>query len=122
MALKVLILDDSAMMRKRITRALRQSGLDISVAAEAENGIQGLEALSSQSVELVLCDWNMPEMNGLQFIKEARKEYKTPIVMLTTESSQERILEAMEAGADGYVTKPFTPEKLATKISLILGI
>lgn len=122
MALNILILDDSEMMRKRIARALRQSGLDTSVAAEAENGIKGLEALTSQSVDLVLCDWNMPEMDGLQFIKEARKEFKTPIVMLTTESSQERIMEAMEAGADGYVTKPFTPEKLAMKLSLILGI
>ena len=64
----------------------------------------------------------MPEMDGLQFIKEARKSSQTPIVMLTTESSRERVMEAMEAGADGYVTKPFTPEKLTEKLSLILGV
>ena len=122
MALKVLVVDDSGVMRKMITRSLRQTGLDLSVTDEAENGVQGLSVLGSKEIDLVLCDWNMPEMNGLEFIKEARKAYKTPIVMLTTESSREKVMEAMEAGADGYVTKPFTPDKLTEKLSLILDI
>lgn len=122
MGMNVLVIDDSSVMRKMITRALRQCDLDATVAAEAGNGLEGLEALGGQAFDLVLCDWNMPEMDGLQFIKEARKSSKTPIVMLTTESSRERVMEAMEAGADGYVTKPFTPEKLTEKLSLILGV
>lgn len=122
MAVKVLVVDDSSVMRKMITRSLRQTGLDLSVTDEAGNGLEGLEVLQGKEVDLILCDWNMPEMNGLEFIKEARKTYKTPIVMLTTESSQDKVVEAMEAGADGYVTKPFTPEKLGEKLGLILGI
>ena len=122
MGVKVLIVDDSSVMRKMISRSLRQTGLDLSVAGEAGNGVEGLAELSAKDVDLVLCDWNMPEMNGLEFIKEARKSYKTPIVMLTTESSQDKVMEAMQAGADGFVTKPFTPEKLNEKLSLILGI
>ena len=122
MGMNVLVIDDSSVMRKMITRALRQCDLDATVAAEAGNGIEGLDALGSQAFDLVLCDWNMPEMDGLQFIKEARKSSQTPIVMLTTESSRERVMEAMEAGADGYVPKPFTPEKLTEKLSLILGV
>ena len=122
MGVKVLIVDDSSVMRKMISRSLRQTGLDLSVAGEAGNGKEGLDALSSKEVDLILCDWNMPEMNGLEFIKEARKTYKTPIVMLTTESSQDKVLEAMQAGADGFVTKPFTPDKLNEKLSVILGI
>ncbi len=120
--LKVLIVDDSNVMRKMITRSLRQAGLNATVAGEAGTCLEGLGVLQAQDVDLVLCDWNMPEMNGLEFIKEARKTFKTPIVMLTTESSQEKIMEAMEAGADGYVTKPFTPDKLNAKLSLILDL
>lgn len=122
MGLKVLVVDDSMVMRRMITRALRQCDLEATVVAEAANGAEALDALGAQDVDVVLCDWNMPVMDGLQFLVEARKSHRTPIVMLTTESSNERVLEAMEAGADGYVTKPFTPEGLSIKLGLILGV
>ena len=122
MALKVLLVDDSSMMRKAIARAIRKGGIDIESTAEAADGKQGLAELASQSVDLVICDWNMPEMNGLEFIRAARDDnYTVPIMMLTTEGTQDRVDQAMEAGANGYVTKPFTPEKLVESIQSIVG-
>ena len=121
MGLKVLLIDDSAVMRKMVTRSLRQSGLEIESTAEAGNGLEGIAALESGSFDLILCDWNMPEMDGLQFVEEARKNYTTTIVMLTTESSSEKIAQAMAAGANGFITKPFTPDKLSDKIDLIIN-
>ncbi|MGB0330278.1 MAG: response regulator [Planctomycetota bacterium] len=120
--MNVLVIDDSSVMRKMIMRALRQGDLNANVGAEAGNGLEGLDALKSQAFDLVLCDWNMPQMNGLEFVKEARKNSKIPIVILTTETSREHVMEAMQAGADGYVTKPFTSEKLTEKLSLILDV
>lgn len=120
MGLKVLLVDDSAVMRKMVARALRQAGLEIDDAREAGNGIEGLGQLTADAVDIILCDWNMPEMNGIDFVREVRKTSKTPIVMLTTESSTEKVTEAMTAGADGFITKPFTPEKLEQKIRLVL--
>ena len=122
MGLKVLIIDDSNMMRSMIKRSLRQAGLSVDETDEAGNGAEGLAALKGKPFDLILCDWNMPEMNGLEFIKAARQSFKTPIVMLTTESSNDKVLQAMEAGADGYITKPFTPDKLSTKLGIILDI
>jgi two-component system chemotaxis response regulator CheY len=121
MALKVLLVDDSAVMRKMITRTLRQAGIDLGEVLEASNGVEALEVLTGHVVDLILCDWNMPEMDGLTFLKEARKQYQTPVVMLTTESSQEKISEAMAAGANAYISKPFTPEKIGTSLSQVLG-
>lgn len=87
---RILLVDDSSVMRKLVTRAIRQTGLDVDVAAEAANGKEGLAALHGQSLDLVVCDWNMPEMNGLEFITEARKTHKTPIMMLTTEGTADK--------------------------------
>lgn len=112
MGLNVLLVDDSSVMRKLVSRSLRQSGVDISGTAEAGDGAQGLEALGAQPIDVVLCDWNMPVMDGLEFVTEARKAYTMPIVMLTTESAGDKVAAAMAAGADAYITKPFTPERL----------
>ena len=120
MGLKLLLVDDSAVMRKMISRSLRQAGFEIDAMSEAGNGIEGLEVLKAGDVDLVLCDWNMPEMNGVDFVREVRKDSKLPIIMLTTESSTEKVTEAMTAGADGFITKPFTPDKLSSKIQLVL--
>ncbi|MBL8749459.1 MAG: response regulator [Planctomycetes bacterium] len=119
---RILLVDDSAVMRKLVTRAIRQTGLGVDVAAEAGNGKEALGMLSSQQIDLVFCDWNMPEMNGLEFIAEARKTHKTPIVMLTTEGTAEKSQQALAAGADAYLTKPFTPEDLQQKLKLLLKI
>ncbi|QDU69876.1 response regulator [Engelhardtia mirabilis] len=114
--MKVLLIDDSSLMRKMIVRALRQADLGVDETFEAANGEEGLAALKAHSPELVLCDWNMPVMGGLEFVKHACEFSKIPIIMLTTESVGEKEAEARKAGARGYVTKPFTPEKLGDAI------
>lgn len=119
MGLKILLVDDSGVMRKLVSKALRQGGLDIVGTAEAANGQEGLDALAAGDIDVVLCDWNMPVMDGLTFVCEARKTSKVPIIMLTTESGDDKMAAAVDAGADGYVTKPFTPEKLSEKIKVI---
>lgn len=116
MGIKVLIIDDSSLMRKMINRAIRQCSIDIAETFEAENGQEGLRALASHSPDLVLCDWNMPVMDGIGFVTEARKSTDTPIIMLTTEGTDDKKAQAMGAGATGYVTKPFTPENLEEAI------
>jgi two-component system chemotaxis response regulator CheY len=119
MPLDVLLIDDSAVMRKVLTRALRQGGLDIGEIAEAGDGMEALEALEQgKAIDIILCDWNMPNMNGLDFVTKARsKGYEMPIVMVTTESGDERIQQAQEAGANGFIHKPFTPDRLAEALS-----
>ncbi|MFT7679000.1 MAG: two-component system chemotaxis response regulator CheY [Planctomycetota bacterium] len=121
MGWKVLIVDDSGVMRKMITRALRQTGIEFSEHHEAGNGVEALEVLKEHTVDLILCDWNMPEMDGITFLKEARKTYTTPVMMLSTEGTSDKVSEAMAAGAQAYVTKPFTPEKLKERITVVMG-
>lgn len=119
--MKVLIVDDSSVMRKMVSRGLRQAGLKVDETFEAGNGAEALKLLKEQTVDLIMLDWNMPVMNGLDFIKVARQaKLKTPIVMLTTEGGDEQIAQAMAAGASGYLTKPFTPEKLKSKLDIVL--
>lgn len=121
MGWRVLIVDDSGVMRKMIARALRQTGLEFDENHEAGNGLEALEVLKEHTVDLILCDWNMPEMDGITFLKEARKTYTTPVMMLSTEGTADKVSEAMAAGAQAYVTKPFTPEKLKERITVVLG-
>lgn len=123
MGINVLLVDDSAVMRKIVSRSLRQSGVRIGKTREAGNGVEALESLAGASVDLVICAWNMPEMSGIDFVRAARKgDIETPIMMLTTEGSAERVSEALSAGANGYLTKPFTPEELGSKISIVLSL
>lgn len=119
---RILLVDDSSVMRKIVARAIRQTGLEVDVTAEAGNGKEALTILQTQPVDLVVCDWNMPEMNGLEFISAARKTHKTPIVMLTTEGTADKSQQALAAGADAYLTKPFTPEVLQQKLKLLLNL
>ncbi len=116
--MKVLLVDDSAVMRKVITRALRQAGLDIGDIFEAGDGLEAISVLERESgIDFVLSDWNMPNMNGVDFVAQARaKGFKMPIVMVTTESGNDRIAQATEAGANGFIHKPFTPDRLAETI------
>ncbi len=115
----ILLVDDSSVMRKIITRNLRQTGIKIGNLLEASNGREALEQLSSNTFDLIFCDVNMPEMDGLTFLKEMRSnpEYNdTKIVMLTTESSMEYKMEARENGANGYLTKPSTSDEISKVI------
>jgi len=119
-----LIVDDSTVMRKIVERSLRQAGLESLVVHEAGNGCEGLKVLETQSVDLVLSDINMPSMDGLEFVRQiaARKLAPgVPVVMITTESSEEHVKEAIAAGARGYIRKPFTPEQVKQRVLSLLA-
>ncbi len=114
----ILIVDDSAVMRKMVARNLRQAGLDIGECYEGGDGQQGLDELAKHpDVGLILSDWNMPVMDGLTFVKNVRaKGLQTPIVMITTEATGTRIDDAKAHGANGYICKPFTPDTLEKEL------
>ena len=117
----VLIVDDSSTMRKIISRSLRQAGLSVGDIFEAGDGIEALNALSNNKVDLILSDINMPNMDGLEFIKQVRANGNgVPIVMITTEGGEDILKEAMSSGASDSIKKPFTPDQLNEKLGGIL--
>lgn len=115
-----LVIDDSRTVRAIIGKILHEEGLEV---IEAANGREGLEQLrESPDVELVLVDWNMPEMNGLEFIRAVRADRTwdpVRIMMVTTETEQGQVIRALDAGANEYVMKPFTRDILVAKLSLM---
>lgn len=117
---KILIVDDSATMRKILMRTIRQAGLDCAGIVEAGNGAEGLQQLISDAeIDLILSDVNMPVMGGLEFVTAVRAKPNggaVPIVMVTTEGGDAMLQGAMNAGASGYVTKPFTPDSFRTAV------
>jgi len=122
--LNVLIVDDSSVMRKIIERSLRQAGLDLSEVWEAGNGAEGLAALQKGSPDLILSDINMPVMDGLEFLKTlatVENAKGVPVVMITTEGSEARVVEALSSGAKGYLRKPFTAEQVKERVSPLLA-
>jgi len=117
--IRTLIVDDSSVMRKIVERSLRQAGLDTLVVYEAGNGAEGLDLLKSKSVDLILSDINMPSMDGLEFLRQIRAQGLAPgipVVMITTESSEEHVKQAILAGARGYIRKPFTAEQVKERV------
>jgi two-component system chemotaxis response regulator CheY len=117
--LRALIVDDSSVMRKIVERALRQAGLASLRVHEASNGVEGLEILRSAPVDLILSDINMPAMDGLEFLHQIKQQglaTGVPVVMITTESSEEHVKKAIAAGARGYIRKPFTPEQVKDRV------
>ncbi|MCP4724547.1 MAG: response regulator [bacterium] len=121
--MKILSVDDSLTIRSEIKKMVEVLGVEV---LEAENGIAALEILHdcSSEINLILLDWEMPEMNGYDFLVKA-KESKTyspiPVIMLTSISQKEKMIDAIRAGAKQYITKPFTSEELLTKILQTLG-
>ena len=123
MGKSLLIVDDSATMRKIIMRSVRMSGIQFDSTEEAGNGVEALEKLNSAPVDVILCDVNMPEMNGDELVKKVREMDSckdTKIVMVSTESAQDFIDKLLAGGADDYITKPFTPDKFSEKLSPLL--
>ena len=117
----ILIVDDSSTMRKIISRSLRQAGLTVDEIYEAADGIEGLNALKGSTVHLILSDINMPNMDGMEFIKQVRAAGNSvPIVMITTEGGEDVLKEAVRNGANDSIKKPFTPEQLKEKLGGML--
>ena len=118
--MNALVIDDSSTMRLILTRFLRKMGFQV---VEAENGREALERLREMGqLDLVLVDWNMPEMNGVDFVKSVRADRSfdnLPLVMVTTNSELEHVAEALEAGANEYVMKPFTMDVIREKLGLL---
>jgi two-component system chemotaxis response regulator CheY len=122
--LRVLIVDDSSVMRKIVERSLRQAGLEPMTVVEAGSGVDGLEVLRSQTVQLILSDINMPSMDGLEFLRQIRSQNLAagvPVVMITTESSEEHVKQAILSGAQGYIRKPFTAEQVKERVLPLLA-
>jgi two-component system chemotaxis response regulator CheY len=118
--MRALVIDDSRAVRIIITRILREVGMEV---VEAGHGVEGLEQLRrNPDVDLVLVDWNMPEMNGLDFIRQVRSQRGYSglrILMVTTETEAEQVTRALAAGANEYLMKPFTKEVLVAKLNLL---
>ena len=121
--IRALIVDDSSVMRKIIERSLRQAGLESLVVIEAGNGNEGLELLKTKEVDIIISDINMPSMDGLEFVRQIRAQKLAagvPIVMITTESSEAHVKQAIEAGAKGYIRKPFTSDQVKQRVLPLL--
>ncbi len=119
MGIKVLIVDDSMLIRQVIKKVIRQVEIEIDAFLMAGDGQEALKILGEQDVDLVLSDINMPGMDGIQMLMQLRQmedKETLPVIMVSTEGSEERINEAMELGASGYVLKPFTPERLVEQL------
>lgn len=119
----VLIVDDSSVMRKIVERALRQAGLHLARVLEAGSGRDGLATLEQEAVDLIVSDINMPNMDGLEFLRQIHSRSLArgaPVVMITTESGEEHVREALAAGAQGYIRKPFTPDQVRDRVLPLL--
>jgi two-component system, chemotaxis family, chemotaxis protein CheY len=120
LTIKVLVVDDFATMRKIIRNVLKQIGFEDIV--EAEDGAAALRIIKSEKVGLVVTDWNMPNMTGLELLRAIRRSQgcaEMPVLMVTAEGLKENVLEAVKAGVSNYVVKPFTAEVLQEKIETI---
>ena len=124
-SIRALIVDDSSVMRKIVERSLRQAGVEMSAVLEAGNGAEALTLLSENRVDLILCDINMPVMDGLELVKQlpgVENAKGVPVVMITTEGSESHVVQALSAGARGYIRKPFTAEQVKEHVLPLLGV
>ncbi|SFR97576.1 response regulator receiver protein [Granulicella pectinivorans] len=120
----ILIVDDSAMMRKVVLRTLKMAGVDYDNVLEARDGAEGLAMLKEHRVDLIMCDINMPVMGGLEMIEAIKAQELArgvPIVMVTTEGSEVQVRQAILAGARGYIRKPFTVEHIESNVKPLLA-
>jgi len=121
-SIKVLVVDDFATMRRIIKGVLKQLGFKEII--EAEDGTAALEELRKEKVGLIVSDWNMPKMTGLDLLKAVRSDESLkdiPFIMVTAEGQKENVLEAVKAGVSNYIVKPFTPETLSEKLEKVFG-
>lgn len=122
LAMEVLVVDDFATMRRILKNILRQLGF--TNISEADDGKNALNMLKKKKFDLILCDWNMPEMPGIELLKQVRADdglKNTPFVMITAEAKKENILAAVQAGVNNYVVKPFTAETISEKLEKVFA-
>ncbi len=120
-SIKVLIVDDFATMRRILKNILKQLGFKNLL--EADDGTTALDVLEKSDVDLIISDWNMPKMTGLELLKKVRaheKYAKIPFLMVTAEAQKQNVIEAVQAGVSNYVVKPFTAEAISDKLKKIL--
>lgn len=121
--MKILIVDDSSTMRRIIGNVVMQLGFAKDNFDEAEDGVKAWKLLSESHYDVILTDWNMPNMNGLELVKKVRSEgthQKTPIIMITTEGGKSEVITALKAGVNNYIVKPFNAEVLKEKLDGVL--
>jgi len=120
-SIRVLVVDDFATMRRILKNILKQ--LDFKNLVEADDGTTAWDVLEDQSIDLIISDWNMPKMSGIDLLKKVRasdKYKKTPFLMVTAEAQKQNVIEAVQAGVSNYVVKPFTAEAIFEKLDKIL--
>lgn len=119
--MKALVVDDSNVMRRVLIGALGRAG--ITEVIEASDGKEAVDAVGQGEFSIILMDWNMPNMTGIEAVKAIRAAgVKTPIMMVTTEAEKSRVVDALKAGANNYAIKPFEPAAMVKKIQECLGI
>ncbi len=121
--MKILIVDDSSTMRRIIGNVVMQLGFNKENYDEAEDGLKAWNLLKENNYDVILTDWNMPNMNGLELVKKVRMEgthIKTPIIMITTEGGKNEVIEALKSGVNNYIVKPFPAETLKEKLDSVL--
>ncbi len=122
--MKLLVVDDSSTMRRIIKNTLIRLGHEDIL--EGGDGVEGWNALNSNpDISMLITDWNMPEMNGLELVKKVRADSRftdLPIIMITTEGGKTEVITALKAGVNNYIVKPFTPQVLKEKLAVVMGI
>ncbi len=124
MPFSVLIVDDSPVMRSFIRRVMTLSGFEVGECLEASNGEEALKQLEGHSVDVILTDINMPKMNGEEFLRRLDTDDRlkgVPTLVISTDATKGRILKMLSLGAQGYMTKPFSPEALREELERVLG-
>lgn len=119
---KILVVDDFSTMRRIVKNALKS--LNYNNTDEAEDGASALEKLHAEHFDLVVCDWNMPGMTGIELLRAVRADARlktTPFLMVTAEAKRENIVEAIQAGVNNYIVKPFTPQTFGEKLHAMFG-
>ena len=120
--MKILVVDDSQTMRRIVIRSLKAAGFGQHAVVEAGDGAEGLEKVKSDKPDVIISDWNMPEMNGIEFLQSLReKGYQTRFGFITTEGTEDVKQLATESGATFFIEKPFTPEHLELTLGPILN-
>ena len=122
--MKLLVVDDSSTMRRIIKNTLARLGYkDV---LEGADGVEGWNQLNENpDIEMLITDWNMPEMNGLELVKKVRADERfkdMPIIMVTTEGGKAEVITALKAGVNNYIVKPFTPQVLKEKLAAVMGV